>query len=167
MKWLAESVSSLDAQGMKNSIIASIVLLLVSSSVALASDCPNFAGVYQLASDPSELTLTLTQDKCNTVTFSYVYSATGESIGKVYPLDNVRRQTYEDKDLIVYETSGIKDGALFNLVEDFDKASAKTSTATSSTTVDAKGNLDNKDVYYDVNGQVTQNQDNYFTRVAK
>jgi carbonic anhydrase len=139
---------------------------LLSASSIYAADCPNFAGTYQLASDPSSLTLTLTQDQCNTVTFNYVY-ANGENLGKTYPMDNVRRQTYEDKNVIVYETSGVKDNALENLVEDFEKATAQTSTAVSTTTIDDKGNLDNKDNYYDPTGKLTQSQDIYFVRVAK
>jgi hypothetical protein len=82
-------------------------------------------------------------------------------------MDNVRRQTYEDKNLIVYETSGVKDNALVNLVEDFEKATSQTSTAVSSTTIDDKGNLDTKDNYYDPTGKLTQSQDVYFVRVAK
>jgi hypothetical protein len=152
---------------MKKLITTAIAaLLFTSSSAVFAADCPDFTGTFQLSTD-STVTLTLTQDQCNTVTFSYFYSSNGETLGKVYPLDNVRRQTFEDKDLIVYETSGVKDEALVNLVEDFDKASATTTTATSASTIDSKGNLDNKDVYYDVNGKVTESQDNYFVRVAQ
>jgi hypothetical protein len=150
---------------MKTFILLISATLLSASSI-YAADCPSFAGTFQLASDPSSLTLTLTQDKCDSVTFSYVY-ANGETLGKTYPMDNVRRQTYEDKNVIVYETSGVKDNALENLVEDFDKASQQTSTAVSSTTIDDKGNLDNKDNYYDPTGKLTQSQDIYFVRVAK
>jgi hypothetical protein len=153
---------------MKNTVIVSILsAALLSASSVFAADCPDFTGTFQLASDPTEVTLTVTQDKCDSVTFSYLYPANGEQLGKTYPLDNVRRETYEDQTIIVYETSGIQNNALVNLVEDYDKASATTATATSSMTIDSSGNLNSVDDSYDATGKLVQSQDNYFTRVAK
>ncbi len=149
---------------MKNLIVA--VAFFASTGAYASAGCPNFAGKYQLQDPTTQVTLTVTQTACTSVETDYL-EPNGEILGKVYPLDNVRRQTYQDATLIVYETSGMNGNALQNLVEDFYSANNETVTAVSQFYLDANNNLVATDQYYDQNGKLYQSDSHQYNRVQQ
>jgi hypothetical protein len=142
----------------------SALILAVASSAAFADGCPNFNGTYQLELNPNELTLTVTQQDCKSVEFDYTFTSNGQTIGKTYPLDGQRRQTYEDKDVIVYETAGFTGDELMNVVEDDYKATGKTIKAVAHFQLNASGELINENDSYDENDQIAKKQTQVFKR---
>jgi len=149
---------------MRALFISSMSLALLFSSSAFAKSCAKFSGVFQLIDNPSELTLTITQDKCKSVTFSYDYSGNGETLGKTYPTNGKRTQTYEDKDLVVFETAGMQGDELSNIVEDIEKDTGKTLKAVSHFTIDPTGKLTSEVDYYNYDGQIYKTTTDGFER---
>jgi hypothetical protein len=152
---------------MKTLLPSIAVLTLMASSSAFAASCPNFSGFFNLVSDSVTLNVTVTQQKCATVSFSYYRADIGQTFEKTYTIDGVRRQTAKDQNLVVYETASIKDNALINLVEFFDVPSSTTTTANASFKLDSSNNLDNENDFYDVKGKLTQTTEENFIRQSQ
>jgi hypothetical protein len=129
------------------------ITLLLSSAQAKAS-CLNFAGTYEFVGPPPTTTLTVIQNKCTSIEFDYQTGPDGQVLGKVYPLNNIRRQTSASTTVDVYETSGMQGSALQNLVEFYYLANKETITAVSQFYFDVNHNLMNTENDYDQNGKL-------------
>ena len=149
---------------MKNLILAAAIF--ASTGAYASAGCPNFVGKFQLQDSTQPVVLNATQVGCTSVELDYT-EPNGEILGKVYPLDNVRRQTYQDATMIMYETSGMNGNALQNLVEEFYIATNETITAVSQFYLDANNNLIATDQYYDQNGKLYHSESNQYNRVQQ
>jgi hypothetical protein len=147
---------------MKMKILTALTCLL--SSSAFASTCTDFSGAYQYAPNPTELTLTVTQDACKSVTFNYLYPGNGETMARTFVTNGKRRMTNEDQNQIIYETAKMVGSQMTNLVEFYEKATNQTTTATSTFDLDANDDLNSIDVYYDVTGKQTSTDTNDFSK---
>jgi hypothetical protein len=145
---------------MKTFLLALSGLLI--SSLALADSCTQFGGTYQLADNPSELLLTVDQNDCISVSFTYDFLSNGETFEKTYVADGKRRKTEEDAQTIIYETAMMQEGELLNTVEQIDKATQKTLKAVSHFKFDDTGSLLAEVDYYNYAGQIYKsNTDNF------
>jgi hypothetical protein len=131
-----------------------LITTLLFASVEAYATCINFAGTYEFVGPAPTTTLTVIQNKCTSVEFDYQTGPDGQVLGKVYPLNNVRRQTSANSTVDVYETSGMQGSTLQNLVEFYYLANQKTITSVSQFYFDANHNLFNTENDYDENGKL-------------
>ncbi len=150
---------------MKKLSFLSVALLY--ASPLLAQACPDFSGSFH-SSDPAvKMGLVTTQNKCRSIDFVYHDLASGQAFGKTYRMDNKRYQTYEDQNLIVYETAGVQGTDLVNIVEDIEKASGTVHKAVSHFRIDPAGDMVGEDFYYDTNGNIFKTVQHTYQRVLQ
>ena len=143
--------------------IFALLAIVFSTSAAFAS-CPNFNGNFKYVSETTKMKLVAKQTKCKSLDFTYNY-ANGQVLGKIYALDGVRRNTFENNELVVYESAAFVDGYIRATVEDYYKATKITKSALVYYRIDDKGDLVSQVDYINEHGTITKTTLAQFTRI--
>lgn len=136
---------------MKKNLLATSGFLIgtVLSATSSFANCVNLAGNYTLDDPKSVVLLTITQDQCETIEFTFLNLTSNSTLAKIYKLDNVTTLTNETDELKVFESSSIDGRELLAKVEFFYKAKNQSTTALSHFTLDENTDLHGEYDYFD------------------
>jgi hypothetical protein len=141
-----------------------ILIALTLTGTSSFASCVNLAGNYTLDDPKAVVLVTIAQDQCKTIGFTFSNLTSNSTLGKVYTMDNITTLTNETDELKVFESSSIDDHELLAKVEFFYKAKNKSTTAISHFVLDANTDLRGEYDYYDYVGKPYHQQLIHFIR---